>query len=228
MAFRNKHEKINRYNPDIMVIPECEDLSKKKHEIFYNEFKWVGAEGKKGLGIFSLNKKYNLKIHDDYTNEFQYIVPIVVSNDIESFILFAVWTKGNKNMRKEETYIGQLYLALLKYEHLLHEKCIIAGDFNSNAIWDDLRKNNHSTVVEILKNKDISSVYHKLSGEEFGKETLYTYLHNSPKKPYHIDYIFASECIITKTTHFNIESMSLLPELNSDHVPLIYEFGEKR
>ncbi|WP_374987708.1 endonuclease/exonuclease/phosphatase family protein [Paenibacillus sp. R14(2021)] len=224
MAFRNKYKKMYRYNPDIMVIPECEDLSKKKHEVFYNDFKWVGLDGKKGLGIFSLNEKYKLKIHENYTEEFQYIVPVVVSNDDESFLLFAVWTKGNKSMRKEETYIGQLYLALLRYEHLLNEKCIIAGDFNSNAIWDNLRRKNHSTVVELLMRKNISSVYHKMSGEETGKETVYTYLHNSPKKPYHIDYIFASESLISKSNHFNIESLALLSELNSDHVPLIFEF----
>jgi hypothetical protein len=34
MAFRNKYEKMYQYNPDIMIIPECEDLSKKKHEGF--------------------------------------------------------------------------------------------------------------------------------------------------------------------------------------------------
>lgn len=85
------------------------------------------------------------------------------------------------------------YLQLHK-DKLKDKKVIIAGDFNSNAIWDKWdRWWNHSDVVKEFEELGIKSLYHHLTNEKQGKETKPTfYLQRKLEKPYHIDYIFIS------------------------------------
>ncbi|KHE92111.1 MAG: hypothetical protein SCABRO_02162 [Candidatus Scalindua brodae] len=110
----------------------------------------------------------------------------------DSFNLVAVWTKqaNSPNFR----YIGQFwkYLQLHK-ERIKNEKTVVCGDFNSNVIWDEWdRWWNHSDVVRELGEINISSIYHKLYGEEQGKETMPTlFMQRKRAKSYHIDYAFA-------------------------------------
>ena len=101
----------------------------------------------------------------------------LIYNDIkhlEYFDLLAVWT--HRNNSPNFGYIGQLW----KYLQVNKDKLsgtLIAGDFNSSTIWDERdRWWNHSDVVNELKELGIESIYHKLSGEQQGKEsnpTLY-------------------------------------------------------
>ncbi|WP_414673365.1 MULTISPECIES: endonuclease/exonuclease/phosphatase family protein [unclassified Methylophaga] len=103
-------------------------------------------------------------------------------------------------------------------------KTLIIGDFNSNSIWDKPdRWWNHSDVVTELESIGISSVYHHISGEQQGLETNPTfYLHRSLKRPYHIDYIFASNdllyrCALELSNHTDWLAVS-------DHLPLTVLF----
>lgn len=108
-------------------------------------------------------------------------------------------------------------------------KTIIAGDFNSNTIWDRWdRWWNHSDVIKELTELGIKSLYHKFKNEQQGKETSPTfYLHRKKNRPYHIDYILGSQDFSDKMTKFKIGNFEKWIQL-SDHLPLICELDIKK
>lgn len=120
-----------------------------------------------------------------------------------SFNLVGVWCHGANS--PTFGYIGQFWKYLQLHKRKL-KKAVIAGDFNSNVIWDKWdRWWNHSDVVRELKELGIKSLYHEYFDEKQGKETRSTlYLQRNKNKPYHIDYIFADRGIAKKASHMKI------------------------
>ena len=88
--------------------------------------------------------------------------------------MFAVWTQTTK--KQYYSYIGQIYLALNYYKELLNQPCLIVGDWNSNKIFDNIKRvGTHSEVVDFLEKERIFSLYHYFFKEEQGEETIPTY-----------------------------------------------------
>ena len=151
MAFRKKSHLVQLEQPDILIIPECEHPDK----LFNLDFQptsvlWYGTNKNKGLSVFSFGR-YHLSSMEQHNHELKLFCPIQVTGGEVDFILFAVW--ANNPLDRDYQYIGQVWKAILYYEGLLKtEKIIIAGDFNSNVIWDKLhRKTSHTMVVEKLE-----------------------------------------------------------------------------
>jgi len=229
MVFRKKAPLLLREKPDIAIISECENpanlvfapRTKKPTDIA-----WFGDNPHKGLGIFSYGN-YSFRVHELHNPQFKTIVPIHVVSDHENFLLFAIWANnpGDKNFQ----YVGQVWKALHFYSELLNEEQIIlAGDFNSNTIWDKpKREGNHSTVVKFLEGRNIHSTYHKFYNQQQGKEkhnTLFMYRHKD--KPYHIDYCFASASFMPQLKEVKIGSHRKWCRY-SDHTPLVVTFNSK-
>ncbi|HEX6848327.1 MAG TPA: endonuclease/exonuclease/phosphatase family protein [Chitinophagaceae bacterium] len=226
MAYRRKASLILKYKPDIAVIPECENPERLKfdkgvlipHDVF-----WFGNNQNKGLGVFSYGN-YRFKLGDSHNPVYRTILPLTVTNRKFEFTLFAVW--ANNPLDKGNEYVGQVWKALNFYTDLIrNERTLLVGDFNSNTIWDKPRREgNHSTVVDFLEKKGISSTYHKFFNQTQGKEkhnTLFMYRHRD--KSYHIDYCFASEDLIKKISHVEIGKHRHWCK-HSDHTPLIVTF----
>ena len=118
--------------------------------------------------------------------------------------------------------MGQFW-KYLKTNKKFFKKILIAGDFNSNTIWDQWdRWWNHSDVVKELNKVGIESLYHKFMDEEQGKETKPTFfLQRKKEKAYHIDYIFGSNHFTKKIDNLEIGKIDDWIEI-SDHLPLIY------
>lgn len=214
-AFRNKTQEMDRLGADILIIQECENPaeSTEQYRIWAgNNYLWTGESKHKGLGIFP--KKGNvvevIRWNSDFkisglpsssralswsTNELKLFLPFVVNSE---FTVLSVWTKANKS-NEIFGYIGQFwkYLQIHRNE-LAKSRTIIVGDFNSNSIWDQPdRWWNHSDVVKELKAINLESIYHHQFQETQGQETRPTFfLHRNEKKPYHIDYAFASSDLI--------------------------------
>lgn len=224
-AFRKKLDSISRFNADLYVIQECEDPSQAndlKYKEWASNFLWKGDNKNKGLGIFA-SDGINLKALD-WSNEFRdhtvkHFLPCVVNDD---FQLLGVWT--HKNNSPNFGYMGQFW-KYLQTNIEEFQKILIAGDFNSNAIWDEWdRWWNHTDVVEQLNKKGISSLYHENSKEQQGKETIPTfYLHKNRSKPYHIDYVFGSQFFKQNLSKLSIGEFNKW-EKQSDHVPIVCEF----
>ncbi len=223
MAFRKKWEHLLNHQPDILIIQECEHPSKFKEseEIpNINEFLWIGENQNKGVGIISFNN-YRVSLADYYSQEFQYVIPVNVSGDLDA-TLFAIWAMPHKI--KSKGYVGQVWRAIQHYKEHLVDDTILVGDFNSNQQWDSDRKNgNHTDVVEFLSKFEIESLYHSLKNEGHGKEQEPTlYLLKNLLKPYHMDYCFVSSSLINKKTNLQVGRYNgWIPY--SDHMPVIID-----
>jgi exonuclease III len=223
MRFRDKIEEILPFTADILVIPECEAPEKwKKSNPSINQFLWFGDNLNKGTGIFTLNNSYQISLHPAYNKDFRYIIPLIVTGE-EDFILFAVWSQFTK--KRSESYIGQIYLALKFYKSLLQQPCVIIGDWNSNKIFDYIKRvGTHTEVVDFLSSFNIKSAYHHYFNEEHGQESLPThYFRKEKERPFHLDYIFASDEFMKRIIHLEIGSFEKWIHL-SDHLPIFAEF----
>ena len=222
MAFRKKWEQLLRYKPDILVIQECEHPDKYKdiEKIpGVSDFLWVGDNPNKGVAVISFGN-ITLKIADEYNPDFKYILPVEVSGGF-NFRLWAVWAMPVKN-NKRDSYVGQIWLAMMHYQSLSLNRTILIGDFNSNAIWDKEKKPiNHSLLVNFLQEKGIESLYHLQSGALHGEELEPTFfLVKNRNKPYHLDYCFCSRDLLNKRCSISVGKYDDWIKF-SDHMPLV-------
>jgi len=206
------------------VIQECENAEKIVFpDTQPTDVYWYSDGGKKGIGLFSFSD-YRFTLKNEFESKFRYIIPVEVSSSGQSFTLMAVWAMNNKENRLAR-YIGQVWLAIQHYEHLLEESVILIGDLNSNKIWDYKdRVGNHSDVVKKLETFNICSLYHLLYNQPQGGEKHPTlFMNRKIERPYHVDYCFASSDFIEKVNSFQIGSFTEWSKY-SDHCPLIIDF----
>jgi len=229
MALRKKLHKITEYSPDILIISECEESLTSNSSLLdsYPNNCWIGDNKSKGLGIF-MKSHLNFELFEEYNGSFKYILPLKIK-DLPNLILFGIWAMDDKK-DKRNGYISQVGSALNYYRELLKDKeCILIGDFNSNAIWDNFSPKkyyNHTYVTEYLIQNDIKSVYHEINNQSFGNElepTFYMYRHED--KGYHIDYAFCSDSLLRELIGFSIGDYGEWGTY-SDHMPLFIEFNE--
>lgn len=228
-ALRKKFEKLICFDADIYIIQECENPAETKH-IEYKQwaenFLWIGDSKNKGIGIFA-KKDIELKRlnwSDNFENKtVKHFLPCRVNGD---FNLIAVWT--HRNNSPTFGYIGQLWKYLQIHKSKL-SKSLIAGDFNSNKIWDKTSRYwNHSNVVAELNEIGIRSLYHIYHKEEQGEETQPTFfLYRKLEKPYHIDYVFGSKEFIIKLRKVELGKVYEWLKI-SDHMPVFCEFETRK
>jgi exodeoxyribonuclease III len=227
MAFRKKAGFILSYKPDILIVPECEHPDKllfTANTPKPTDTLWFGKNQNKGLAIFSYSN-FRFTVLDNHNQDLQMVIPIAVSGGKFNFNLFAIW--ANNPTDPDGQYVEQVWKALHHYNNLLtNTQTILAGDFNSNTIWDrKSRKGNHSDVVKLLEDKGIVSAYHLYHKQTQGAEkhpTLYLYRHKN--KPYHLDYCFISADMAEKLQSVKIGSFRRWTQ-HSDHVPVIVTFN---
>ncbi|KKH98421.1 hypothetical protein EO95_04400 [Methanosarcina sp. 1.H.T.1A.1] len=224
MAFRKKHEQILPYEPDLLIVPECEHPDKFKNK-FYDNILWISDNKNKGLAVFSFND-FEITTHESYCESYRYVLPVKVLNNRE-INLIAVWSQDNKE-DPGRRYIGEVWQSLNYYKDMFRSPTIIAGDFNWNVIWDreHLKYPLHGTltdVIKLLNQFEISSIYHASKKVKFGIERDPTlYFRKNRKTPYHIDYIFAPIDFINCRKSFSLGKYEDWISL-SDHMPLIAE-----
>lgn len=226
MAYRKKADFILTHEPDILIVPECEHPDKLKFNANTpapTDILWHGINQNKGLAVFSYSN-YKLRLLDIHNAEIKTILPIAVTGGAFDFTLLAIWAYNSKDPNYK--YIGQVWKAIEYYESILiNEKVIIAGDFNSNVIWDKLnRRITHTMVIEKLKTLNIFSAYHAHLNIGQGVEEHPTYfMYRHIIKPYHIDYCFASADLIKKLDRIEIGTHEQWTKY-SDHSPLMISF----
>jgi exonuclease III len=219
MGFERKAEALLSLEPNVAVVPECAETSVVGlHRQGYNAL-WFGSNTRKGLAVISRNWPIQTIAHPKQ----KWIVPITVGAP-KPFTLIAVWA-CRVSLRKADNYIGQVYQALASNPDWFDANpVVVAGDFNSNAIWDAERLiGNHSAVVKFLGERGIVSAYHEhfkeLQGQE-SRPTIHLYRHKN--RPFHIDYVFIPRewaAGLESVVVGEFEEWSTL----SDHLPVIID-----
>lgn len=220
-AFRKKFELLNRFNPDVLVIQECEDPDKSgdiSYKHWAENYLWTGANKNRGLGVFC-RKNIQLEKLDWTDNGLQLFLPCRIKS---TFNLIAVWTKHANS--PNFGYIGQFWKYLQIHKSNLSQNSVICGDFNSNKKWDEWdRWWNHSDVVNELNEINVGSIYHELFNEEQGQESKPTlFMHRKLEKTYHIDYAFASRTLFDKGGEDIVIGDPKDWLEHSDHMPMIF------
>lgn len=223
MAFRKKAAMILEYKPDILVVPECEHPGKLVFPAGIpqpTDSLWFGSNLNKGLGIFSYSH-FRFKVHRRHNPDLRMIIPITVKGSADTFILYAVW--ANNPTDPDGQYVEQVWKAIHHYDkYISGKRTILAGDFNSNTIWDrKYRTGNHSHVVKRLEEKGVHSCYHLYHKQAQGQEQHPThYLYRHRDKPYHLDYCFVSADMAEKIGSVEIGDYEYWTKY-SDHVPVM-------
>lgn len=217
-----KYQILEALQPDIAIIPECAApniLQIKAPDFKFNQCIWDGRNSNKGLGVFSFG---DFEIQKDVVcSPSAYIfIPVRLTKPFDVSIL-AVWAYNHRNpidSKLNTAEIIQSYSEFLKAPNT-----IVAGDFNHNVIWDrDYPEHRFIDTLEEMRHLSLSSAYHDMTSEPFGKETKATfYWQKNPNQPYHIDYIFTSSHIKDKQSLKISRPDDWLSF--SDHVPLILD-----
>ena len=205
-------------SPDIAIIQECAEPEVKNSQCL-----WFGDNPKQGILVKAYGD-YRLEALQQKTDAPKFVIPVKVTGPRE-FVLFAVWSKKNKEFR----YVQGIVRCLQLYESIFQASpCVVAGDFNSNTIWDKEHPttHNHSALVKRLRGLGLVSAYHHFYSEEHGSESDPTYhFHWKEEKPFHIDY-----CFIPKTWLSSLKAVSIGSFLDwiplSDHRPLMIEVSD--
>jgi exodeoxyribonuclease-3 len=224
-GFEKKKDKIFTGDPDIVVIQECSRKSTARLLSHPYDALWVGSHPNIGMGIFYRKAEWSARRLRESTDGIEWVVPFEIGGP-ENFTLIAVWACAVRG-RKRESYVGQVNRALKNHPDWFAKGPVIAaGDFNSNARWDEERPGwNHSTMVAQLRSFGLSSVYHTVRNEEHGKEATPTFhLHKNREKDFHLDYIFAPD---TWQPRLQIDVGDCSEWLeHSDHCPLTLKLSE--
>src|SRR6266851_1682539 len=217
MAFSRKRQFLKNLSPDIAVIPECSRSSIDVAANCGSNGRWFGDNPKKGLGVL-IGKPCSIIESSEPAN--RWIVALQISGP-DNFLLIAVWaSQVSKNPK--DNYIVQVHRAIkANPEWFNGQPIVLCGDFNSNAIWDKMRREgNHSSVVRFLADRKIVSAYHHFFSEEQGSETRPThYFWHHKNRGFHIDYVFLSEDWANRITEVEVGKYDKWAKL-SDHVPL--------
>ncbi|POP54344.1 endonuclease/exonuclease/phosphatase family protein [Zhongshania marina] len=234
-ALRKKLNEVDSLNADVLIIQECEDPSQstKAYQEWAGNYLWVGTSKNKGIGVFPKagNKVEHLEWSGSFkiqglhtksqatswsTQDLKLFLPFRLN---DQYNVLACWTKGSDS--QIFGYMGQFWKYLQVHrEELNKHNTIIAGDFNSNAVWDKHdRWWSHTDTINELASINIESLYHYQTGELQGQETQPSfYLQRNIEKPYHIDYFFISSHLLSgsKVEIGNIKKWLAV----SDHMPL--------
>jgi endonuclease/exonuclease/phosphatase family metal-dependent hydrolase len=221
-AFRRKLSEVDLLGADVLAIQECEDPQRSKDAAYRswagNRFVWTGTLPSRGLGLFSRSITPE-PLPEENGNLF-------LAALVGSVPVCAVWTQ--KDTSGVLHYVGQLWKLIGSMPGWLTDPlCVLAGDFNSNRVWDRPRRPwNHSSVVASLDRLGMFSAYHAHFDEQHGSESRPTFfLHRDLARPSHIDYVFVGQ-------GWEVVSVGVpepLPWLSiSDHIPIIVDLRLRR
>lgn len=217
-ALHKKAAALLALKPDIAVIQECAK-PERWQQAGASWALWHGDNPVKGLALLSFGA-WTLEPVAVSVQDCRLFLPARVRGPV-AFNLLGVWTQQAATSRRD-SYIGQLHIALDFYRDFLAQGAsVVAGDLNSNAIWD-LRypSNNHTQAVARLAGLGMVSAYHTVHRRAHGCEVHMTHRHNLGNK-FHLDY-----CFVPRTWAQHIGGVQVGGSKwyrLSDHAPLIVD-----
>lgn len=214
-SFSRKAPLIDHLQADVAVVPEIAAPACESPQTL-----WFGENPNQGMAVIA-KAPYTLRRLPELPNTPKYVVPIAVDGP-RSFLLFAVWTLGEKPL----PYVQAASTAIDMYASAFSSsQVVMMGDFNSNAIWNKQHPAtlNHAAMVKRLLQHNLVSAYHHNRSLDYGTEpksdhTFYLYGHED--KSFHIDYCFLPNTWAEKIEQVVIGNYPDWRE-HSDHRPLL-------
>ncbi|MEM6807157.1 MAG: hypothetical protein AAF696_37490 [Bacteroidota bacterium] len=223
MAFRKKQRLLEAYEPDLVLIQECEHTDKIVAPDIHDSC-WFGDNVHKGVGVFSLNPEISLTpIPFEHENN-RWFIPIKTNSDF-SFAL--VWA-GNHRKNQVIDKIQPSYRTLSEHAATFKGLDMIMGDFNNNVIWDTnekrkYKKGTFQEILDLIASLGFYSVYHSIFSEAPGQESRPTHIwRKSYETTYHIDYCFLKENLQQNLLGFKLLDDEFWVQ-HSDHFPLLID-----
>jgi exodeoxyribonuclease-3 len=214
---KEKNKALFDLNPDIAIVQECSKRDAERAAGETYRARWFGdPKQSRGLAIFH---KHAWKIEPKAEPTHNWIVACDVSGPAE-FTLVAVWSCPAPG--GEGRYIKLIRDSFDKNKDWFDSpQVVVAGDFNSNCLWDKPPHKHHASMVSHLEERGLVSAYHSQHPEAQGDESQHTFFmyRRQDKKPFHIDYIFMPTAWVNRVSGFEIGSASDWLKL-SDHVPV--------
>jgi endonuclease/exonuclease/phosphatase family metal-dependent hydrolase len=212
-------------SPDIAIVQECLKSTMNNFTPAGYETLWFGDEDIKGVAVFW---KSEWQIQQLASPSHTWVIPLSVTGP-EKFTLIAVHSCPPEN--RSQAYVKLIREALVANEQWFKNgPVVIAGDFNSNTEFDQVRVQHHTSLVADLETLGVTSIYHSRNKEAQGQESQKTFQTHwglekarNPEKEHHIDYIFVPHQWLSRITHFEVGDGSKWYSL-SDHLPLIATF----
>ena len=220
-ALHRKHQNLLTLDADLIVIQECSkpDIEQFSRSEGWSSW-WVGSNPiKKGLGVL-VKAPWVVRKAEALTPKW---TGKVVIDGPESIELFPVWAHMSETPTVE--YIEQVHLLLDIIEKTpIFPFTIVAGDFNSNSIWDGGYKRNHTAAVERFRKLGMESAYHVFFGIPQGAERRHPTLwfRKNKDNPYHIDYAFLNRPLLSKLRNVVVGPCEDWLS-SSDHAPVLVE-----
>jgi hypothetical protein len=141
-SYSQKASFLEALAPDIAVIQECA-----KPTCETDQCLWFGHNPRQGIAVFA-NGPYRIRALPRAARVPRYAIPIKVAGPT-NFLLIAVWSKGGQ----ANPYVEGVVRAVRLYRKLFAQyPTVLAGDLNSNAIWDSNHAAglSHSALVKML------------------------------------------------------------------------------
>lgn len=236
MALHRKIDALAALKPDVAVVSECAEPSilaaRSATDWMETEPVWVGRNAMKGLAVFGFNG-YRVELADAYSPRHRFIAPVRVTGP-DTFNLLAVWAQNASGGITRKHQPGPLRLALTRYRSFLAERpAVVAGDWNSNAIWDKPGwRINHMHKIRVLEEMGLVSAYHAVTGERQGEETTPTHYWRDRREDgptYHIDFVCLPQPWLAQITHFEVGGFAAWCGSGlSDHVPIVVDIDLHR
>ena len=205
--------------PDIAVLQECARPTTETDQCL-----WFGDNPRQGVAVFA-NGLYRIRALPAVAAVPPYSIPVEVTGP-SNFLLIAVWAKVRNPYVKGVIRAVEIYRNLFtQYPTVL---TVLAGDLNSNAIWDSSNPvdHNHSVLVKMLSELGLVSSYHSFFREAHGHEKRFTqYFLRKEQKPYHIDYCFIPKEWAPDVQRMEIGSYAEWKDY-SGHRPLLVEVAD--
>ena len=226
-GFHGKLDRLLDLKPDIAVISECARPEVLREKSGCTAFSvppvWTGKHTHYGLAVFFFGDAAG-SIHNVIASDLPGILPVEVTAP-RRFNLLAVCAPTGTPKADP----GSVRRSLDVYrDFLTGGEAVLAGDFNHNVRWDKPGwASNFRETADILEGRGLLSAYHAATGEEFGKESAYTYYHAPQNQaPYHIDYIFAPRAWKEEFRLCVGSREDWIDSRLSDHVPIVLDIAD--
>jgi endonuclease/exonuclease/phosphatase family metal-dependent hydrolase len=211
--FAAKTPFVRELAPDVAVVQECARPDAESPQV-----RWAGDNPNQGVAVLTSPEYAAEPIAVD-ADVARWMVPFRITGPVD-LTLVAVWALPDRGSYSRAVCNGIDALA----ELIASGPTVMAGDFNSNPVFDRKRKVWAYAAIEArLDALGLASAYHGFHGEAPGEETRATYYHMwRPDLAYHLDYCFVPRAWLPAIQRVDIGSYEEWKG-RSDHRPVTVE-----